>query len=137
MRIGCKMSFTDFIKKYPYFLYTLGGAIVLGAEAISEVMSYQYIGPSFPFTSVLPRNTMIVAAVYDIAVIAFPLLMTINRRNAIKWGYFTAIFGTIGQYLNINIGALSGVVFIVILLTGLAPAITARRKDKTEMANVV
>jgi len=135
MRIESKMSYTDFIKKYPYFLYTFGGVIVLAAEAMSELINYQYVGPSLFFTSVLPRSTMIVAAVYDTAVTAFPLLMTINPGNAIKWGYLTAIFGALGQYININIGGLSGVVLIVILLIGLAPAIITRR-NKTNMANV-
>jgi hypothetical protein len=130
------MSFKDTFIKHPYFLYTFGDVIILVAEAFIELMTYPYRGPSPPFTSVLPRNTMIVAAIYDIAITSFPIMMTINHRNAIKWGYLTAIFGFAGEYININ-NPISGVAFFVILLSGLAPAITARRKNKMAKAKVL
>ena len=132
------MSFMEFFRKYPYFLFTFGGVVSLVAEAILQWVTPQYSGTVYsPLTIGIPHYLVAVAIVYDVAIAAFPLLISFDIKRAAFWGYLTAIFGAGGQYLNFDL-PVSGVMFVVMLLVGLGPALFSarikRRQDETLIA---
>lgn len=125
------MGLTEIINERPFFIFSLFGVLILLVEAVAEITNYGVYGTLPLFYSTLPHYFMIVSAAYDVIIMIFPLLMTLKPGSAVKWGYLTAIFGAGGQYLNI--GPWTGVMFIVLLGDGLAPALLSFRKSKASL----
>lgn len=120
------MRFSEFVSRNPFFIFSFFGAVALIAEGIFEISSYGSYNSIPLLYSSLPHYFMAVAAVYDIAISIFPILMTLRPQHAVRWGYLTAMLGGAGQY--INTGPMTGILFIAMIMDGLAIALLSARR---------
>lgn len=108
-----------------YRVSTIVGIGVLVLEAIYEFSLYHSgVWGIIPFDSYLPHYVMVMAVVYDLAITAFPILITLDMKHAVRWGYLTIIFGIAGGYIN----NLAAYVFIVpLVVVGITPALWTKK----------
>lgn len=127
-----------FVGHHPYISFGVGAIISLFIESIIETFNIlnakaniSFLG-SIGLQSYLPDYVMIVAAIHDLIIVFFPYMMVHDTKNSVKRDYMTANFRAGRQYLNINLlPRLTGIMFIVIPIAGLAPSLLRKANSNT------